>query len=122
MESYEELTAKPRFPLDAVSRLAQMMTVVILASLVPYAVPSLRDYRYWDRLDPKPIVMALRMEAPAAPVKMPVDKTDAPPQQSAAAEDEAEAEADAEAAKVMPQDVVAPPVAPASLKRWKKWG
>ena len=114
MESYEELTAKPRFPLDAVSRLAQMMTVVILASLVPYAVPSLRDYRYWDRLDPKPIEMALRMEAPAAPVKMPVDKTDAPPQQSAAAEDEAEAEADAEAAKVMPQDVVAPPVAPAA--------
>ncbi len=113
MDSYEDLPKEPRFPLEALSRLAQMLTLVILASLVPYAIPSLRDYQYWDRLDPTPLKLALRMEAPASPVKMPEELADKPPQPAnAAAEDEAEAEADAEAAKVMPQDLTAPPLAP----------
>ncbi len=112
MDSYEDLPKKPRFPLEPLSRLAQMLTIVVLASLVPYAVPSLRDYRYWDRLDATPIKMALRMEAPVAPVKMPEEKPETPPQlATAGGEDEAEAEADAAAAQVMPNDVVAPPAA-----------
>ena len=107
---YEELPKEPRFPLVPLSRLSQMMTILILASLVPYFVPALRDYEYWDRLDLTPIKLALRMEAPVAPVKMLEEKTDTPPQlANAQAEDEAEAEADAEAAKVMPQDVAMPP-------------
>ncbi len=110
MDSYEDLPEKPRFPLEPMSRLAQMLTIVILASLVPYFVPSLRDYQYWDRLDPKPIVLALRMETPVPPVKLPEEKSETPPQlANAAAEDEAEAEADAEAAKIVPQDATPQP-------------
>jgi lysophospholipase L1-like esterase len=110
MESYEDLPSPPRFPLDAVSRLAQMLTVVILASLVPYAVPSLAEFRYWDRLDGTPIAMALRMEAPVPPVKVPDETAEKPPQlASAQAEDEAEAEADAEAAKLVPKDLMPEP-------------
>ena len=113
MDSYEDLPKEPRFPLVPLSRLAQMMTIVVLASLVPYFVPSLRDYRYWDRLDTTPLQLALRMQAPVPPVKLPEEKPETPPQlANAAAEDEAEAEADAEAAKVMPQDVALPPETP----------
>ena len=115
MDSYEDLPTPPCFPLDAIGRLAQMLTVVILATLVPYVVPSLRDYRYWDRLDLSSISLAVRMQAPVAPVKVPDETAEKPPQlASAQAEDEAEAEADAEAAKMMPQDLVPlPPTAPA---------
>lgn len=64
-DHYDDLPEPPAVPMNALGRLSRMLTVLVLASLVPYAVPDWEDYRYWDRLDLEPLRMAARMEAPA---------------------------------------------------------
>ena len=66
-DPYDDLPPVPRVPVTALGRLSRMLTVLVLASLIPYAHPALEDYRYWDRLDLEPLRMAVKMEAPVRP-------------------------------------------------------
>ena len=102
--SYEELPDLPRFPLLALARLSQLLTVVLVASLLPYSLPALRDYQYWDRLSVEPLRLAVRMESPPVPVVAAAAKDETPP--PASEDEEAIAEAEVDAAM--------PPVPPAA--------
>lgn len=71
---YDELIPDPQIPVSPLARLAKMLTVVVLASLVPYALPGAQDYRYWDRLSIEPLRMAVKMETPQVPLTVPMQE------------------------------------------------
>lgn len=55
------------WPGRALARLYSVAAIVAVASLIPYMIPALVEYRYWDRLDAEPLVRALTLTPPTRP-------------------------------------------------------
>ncbi|MSQ85190.1 MAG: hypothetical protein EXR77_20325, partial [Myxococcales bacterium] len=64
------------FPRQPLVRLAQVLAVLIAASLGPFVHPVLDEYRYWERFDWTPIGRAVGLAQPLPPEV--VTATDAP--------------------------------------------
>lgn len=61
-----EAVAEAVFPKGPLFRLLQAGVVVVAASLFPFFVDGLEDYRYWERLDASPLWRAVSWQDPPA--------------------------------------------------------